>query len=60
MVRKHETPVESKGFDQDKGVNLNEELEEAGKATYETQFPDGEPTKAALGVRGDVEPEKKG
>jgi len=61
MVRKNEDPPrESKGFDGDKGVNLNEELEKAGKATYETQFPEGEPNKLPIDIRGDAEPEKKG
>ena len=60
MVRKNDTPPVSKGFDGDKGVNLNEELEDAGLATYETHFPEGEPNKHPIDIRGDAEPEKRG
>ena len=61
MVRENEdAPRESKGFDQDKGVNLNEELVKAGKSTTETYFPDGEPNKLPIDIRGDAVPEKKG
>lgn len=54
MVRKNDSPPDSKGFDQDDGVRLNEELEKAGKATFETQFPDGEPNKEPIDVRSDI------
>lgn len=62
MVRKNANPPqgESKGFDQERGPQLNEELDKAGKSTYETQFPDGEPNKEPIDIRGDVVPEKKG
>lgn len=61
MVRKNDDPPrESKGFDGDQGVNLNEELEAEGKAMYETHFPEGEPNKDPIDVRGDAVPEKKG
>ena len=62
MVRPNADPPQgsTKGFDQEKDVNLNAELEKAGKATFETQFPDGEPNKEPIDVRGDIEPEKKG
>ena len=59
MVRENETPPVSKGFDGDKGVNLNEELDQADKGMYETHFPEGEPNKLPIEIRGDVEPEKK-
>ena len=62
MVRPNEDPpvAESKGFDHDKGTELNAELEAADKAMYETHYPDGEPNKLPIDIRGDVEPEKKG
>lgn len=60
MVRPNsDLPAESKGFDSDKGTQLNKELESAHKATFETQFPEGEPNKQPIAIRGDVEPEKK-
>jgi hypothetical protein len=61
MVRENQDPPrESKGFDNDQGVQLNKELDDAGKGTYETQFPEGEPNKQPIDIRGDDEPEKKG
>lgn len=61
MVRENDAPpVKSKGFDQNKSVNLNEELARSGKAMDETAFPEGEPNKEPIDIRGDVEPELKG
>jgi hypothetical protein len=61
MVRENkEPPRESKGFDGDKGVNLNEELEASNKAMYETHYPEGTPNEQAIDIRGDAVPEKKG
>jgi len=60
MVRERKAGDESAGFDQDKGVQLNEELEKEGKSTVETQFPDGEPNKDPIDIRGDAVPDKEG
>lgn len=59
MVRPNRDET-SKGFDSDKGVQANQELEKEGKSTFETQFPDGEPNKQPIDIRGDAEPDLKG
>ncbi len=60
MVRPNDELPTSKGFDNDQGVKLNEELTDANKAMDETAFPEGEPNKQPIAIRGDVEPEKRG
>lgn len=60
MVRDNDKLPESPGIDGNKSVNLSEELEKANKSTKVTAFPDGEPNKTPIGIRGDIEPEKKG
>jgi hypothetical protein len=56
MVRERKAADESKGFDQDKGVALNEELEKADKDTTEVTYK----TTEEIEVRGDAVPDKEG
>ena len=54
MVRKNDSPPDKQGFDADLGVNLNEELLKAGKATNETQDPEGTSNLEPIDIRSDV------
>jgi len=58
MVRKNEK--QPGGFDHNKGVSLNSELEAAGKSFSDTSYPEGEPNKMPIAVRGDDVPTKTG
>lgn len=60
MVRENPEIPTSKGFDADKGVRLDDELEKAGKAQKETVDPEHTMTREPIAIKGDYAPEKQG